>query len=606
MKITKITIENYRGIKERQEIPLANLSSIVGRNDSGKSIVLNAIASFLDPKVYPITESDFNNSTKPIIIECCFCDDDLRKILEAKVKSKIKKDDGLDEFLIDILPDEILTVQKSVSFPKKGFDNENILMNDFKDNKFSLLYLRTDDELSEILKNNSIKIPISGTGRNSKLEKIKHIKDFCNVRNEKTIQRFIFDEYKISSILPAVELFVSDYGLEADTSFKTNSISEIKEYFVDQTSDDTKKLSKVQEEIRNEMTREAESIKNYMSDYADIKRVKIDPNFDWPKAIPSVDVSFQFKSDTRPIPMTHKGAGYRRLFMVARFRYLAKKKKGENIIYLIEEPETFLHPSAQEDLLNAFKDLSEDSQIIITTHSPIFAGATKRDSIILCKKENQSIYETLSQGNESVFISNIITELGIKPSFNLMDKHEKIVFVESINDAKFYNLICKVCIGTELLDNEKVLLLPFGGGEDIESFLNIDYFDSSGRDLFLIIDSDKHLDKEVIEKQKKRAEDFNSKKKGRSYILEKSRIENYYHPRALERMYNLKEKTFDFFSAEEDIKKSIKRIKQENNLSCNIKEKNNMPLFKCMRKNEWEEVVEQNLLVFLRDIIIGS
>jgi hypothetical protein len=71
-------------------------------------------------------------------------------------------------------------------------------------------------------------------------------------------------------------------------------------------------------------------------------------------------------------------------------------------------------------------------------------------------------------------------------------------------------------------------------------------------------------------------------------------------------MYNLKEKTFDFFSAEEDIKKSIKRIKQENNLSCNIKEKNNMPLFKCMRKNEWEEVVEQNLLVFLRDIIIGS
>jgi putative ATP-dependent endonuclease of the OLD family len=40
---------------------------------------------------------------------------------------------------------------------------------------------------------------------------------------------------------------------------------------------------------------------------------------------------------------------------------------------LIEEPETFLHPSAQQDLLDSIKDLSEDNQIIITTHSPIFA-----------------------------------------------------------------------------------------------------------------------------------------------------------------------------------------------------------------------------------------
>jgi len=38
MKITEIAIENYRGIKTEQRIPLNNFSSIVGKNDSGKSI----------------------------------------------------------------------------------------------------------------------------------------------------------------------------------------------------------------------------------------------------------------------------------------------------------------------------------------------------------------------------------------------------------------------------------------------------------------------------------------------------------------------------------------------------------------------------------------
>jgi hypothetical protein len=35
-------------------------------------------------------------------------------------------------------------------------------------------------------------------------------------------------------------------------------------------------------------------------------------------------------------------------FMVARFRYLAEKSKGNNIIYLIEETWNLLHPTANK------------------------------------------------------------------------------------------------------------------------------------------------------------------------------------------------------------------------------------------------------------------
>lgn len=62
MKIIEIAIENYRGIKTEQKIPLNSFSSIVGKNDSGKPIVLNAIASYLNLKDNPISVSDFNDT----------------------------------------------------------------------------------------------------------------------------------------------------------------------------------------------------------------------------------------------------------------------------------------------------------------------------------------------------------------------------------------------------------------------------------------------------------------------------------------------------------------------------------------------------------------
>ncbi|CAM4268065.1 AAA ATPase domain-containing protein [Pedobacter westerhofensis] len=287
------------------------------------------------------------------------------------------------------------------------------------------------------------------------------------------------------------------------------------------------------------MKKEARSVTNYMQDYASsLKAVEITPIISWKDAIKNVDVNFQFEGDDKFIPMSHKGTGYRRLFMVARFRYLAEKNKGHNVIYLIEEPETFLHPTAQHDLLNALKELSVDNQVVISTHSPVFAGATGIEGVVLCTKVGQSNYENANLDNPQLFLRKIVDELGIKPSFNLRDHHEKIVFVESSNDAKFYNLICEKLLDGTLTNSEKILVLPFGGGEDIESFLNLDYFDRSGRPLYLIIDSDKQENK--FEKQNGRAIKFSQDKElGKAWVLHKSCIENYYHPRAIERLYAL-------------------------------------------------------------------
>ena len=289
MKIEKIIIENYRGIKEKQEIPLSGFSSIVGKNDSGKSIILNAIATFLDAKSFPIVESDFNDSSKSIFIECHFTSNNLKELLESKIKSKIKKSDGLDEFLNDILIDNSIIIQKIIENPGKTIQEEKIVINDFDEADFSTLYTKSDDELKQIIVKYNITIPVEGKGRNSKLEKIKYIKQHCDENDISKNPNSILDSYKVCSLLPAVELFVSDYGLKADTSFKSNSVSEIQDYFKSETEDETKKLSQVEEEIQNEMNIEAEAIKDYMLDYtSSLQKVEITPNIEWKAAIKRV------------------------------------------------------------------------------------------------------------------------------------------------------------------------------------------------------------------------------------------------------------------------------------------------------------------------------
>ena len=469
MIITRITISNYRGISQEQVVPLDRFSSFVGKNDAGTSIILNAIASFLDPKNNPLTITDFNDLAVPVTIECCFTADDIKEVIEAKVKTKIKKADGLEEFLGDLLVDGKLVVQKSCSSPRKDFDSEKILFHDYVDEGFQYLYNKSDEELNQIMTQYEIILPVVGKGRNSKLEKIKYIKQYCDTNGIQKCMKYIDDSFRISASLPAVELFRADYGLEADTRFKSSSVSEILEYF-EKESAEGEKLALVASEISAEIKKEADSVKTYMSEYvSNLLEVEIKPLISWKDAIKSVDVSFQLGGDSKPIPMSHKGTCYRRLFMVARFRYLAEKNKGLNVIYLIEVPETFLHPSAQNDLLTALRELSDENQVIITTHSPVFAGATHAESVILCKKDNGSEYENYNTNGRDVFLRRIVEELGIKPSYNLQDTHEKILFVESHNDAKFYHLVCERLSLGPLLGNEKLLVLPFGGGEDIDS-----------------------------------------------------------------------------------------------------------------------------------------
>lgn len=61
MKLYSLTLKNFRGYKDETKIVFDDLTAIVGRNDIGKSSILEALDIFCNSKpVHPLEKSDIN------------------------------------------------------------------------------------------------------------------------------------------------------------------------------------------------------------------------------------------------------------------------------------------------------------------------------------------------------------------------------------------------------------------------------------------------------------------------------------------------------------------------------------------------------------------
>lgn len=163
-----------------------------------------------------------------------------------------------------------------------------------------------------------------------------------------------------------------------------------------------------------------ENAKNTHQEILDDLTASIDPSFkefhsswgikfDVPKNINRFreiinnEIEFIITDDTQT-EIHSKGAGLQRLghiLMVIRIveKLISSRKK---CIILIDEPDIYLHSKLQKKLFEKIKKLSNDTQVFITTHSPIFINPYKLDNLFLLellitekyseRKKNQVIF----------------------------------------------------------------------------------------------------------------------------------------------------------------------------------------------------------------------
>ncbi len=175
-------------------------------------------------------------------------------------------------------------------------------------------------------------------------------------------------------------------------------------------------------------------------------------------------------------------------------------------VYLIDEPENGLHPGLQHFLLKIIKErvinkTYYNKQFFFATHSTCFIDFRGKCSHYICKKDNEGFFVDLIEKNNLAFLRD---ELGLTPSALL--QANGIIWVEGISDIPYTEVLFR-CFDISLEDHN-VLIRPYSGKDNILSGnSSIEMLKSFNPNFVIMMDSDKKSVKDqppgkLINKQK--------------------------------------------------------------------------------------------------------
>lgn len=566
MRIYKIKVQNYRGIRNSGWIEFDKINAIVGKNDAGKSSILHAINEFYNENKLLDGSKHLGAETGEVTeIEICFTGEELRNV------PKVLLDDDSFLHLKKTAQDVGETYKRYIivkDFEKIEYRN----LFQLTTAKYNSLYHALGKECPDDIDMNAI------TNLVNELLKI----EINSVEGEYEVKSTILKQF-LEEILPQFSLFLADTDLDTSTSSFQNQFKRI---VTNTIETHITEFSNLQQKVSLTLIGEINKIGQYMeTHYSELTELKPNIVYDWQKLI-NFDVIMKDLSGYE-ISLSNKGTGIQRLFMVSYFQYLAEQSAEDerSYIFVIEEPETFLHPGAQRTLLDSLKHISKVHQVIITTHSPVFASEIENKYIIVASKENgESVYK---QG-DLVSAELLVKELGVLASDNILNS-KLLVFVEGSNDVKFWGYIYKAVIG-HTYEEDNILFVP-GGGTELHNIAEMNLMSKLNRNFLVIIDKDAGaIDyKDKLIKQNVLKEIVEGKG-GEVIILRKREIENYYSPQVVRTMLMKKGFEIEEFDIDpyEDFPDKMKtRLAGQN---AQLKLKNNMDVFERMTLEDWENV----------------
>lgn len=535
MKIKKLILKNFRIFKEITTIDFDNLTVFIGKNDIGKSTILEVLEIFFNDKDarIKIDKDDLSKGTdsSEILIGVVFEDLPRELIIDATVETNLE-----EEYLLN--KDGNLEIHKIYSNGK--LKETSILANhpnnpnlkDLLSLKISELKTRAQDlsiDLSEEDKRVSSKIRkaiIENINEEIELEEISILVD-----KEGTKQ--IWEQ--LNNYMPLCALFQSDReNVDQDSEVQDPMRIAIKKILLGEELQI--KLKGIQKEVETTITEIANQTIEKLNEMNPEIAQELKPEIPEPKW-ESVFKGITISSD-EGIPLNKRGSGVRRLILLNFFRAEAEKKKEErnvpNIIYAFEEPETSQHPEHQRQLIEAFLELSsrDDTQIILSTHSPGIAGLLPVESLrFLSKRDGRILIE---KGTNEI-LEKIAESLGVLPSIEKekINKLKLIVCMEGPTDIEFFKRLSKKIdedISIDIENDQRIILIPLGGST-LKHWVNNNYLRKLNLPEIHIYDGDK-------EEYKQTAQQVNNRNDGsKGFTTQKREIENYVHPNIIEDIF---------------------------------------------------------------------
>lgn len=463
MKLKDIRIRNFRCYKEEISITFDDLTALVGRNDAGKSTIMDALDIFLNDGSPDKDDACKFGNPKDLSITCIFSD-----LPESVV---------LDQAATTSFEAEYLTNQQGMRELQKTFNG------DLEKPKLSALSVSarhpTVQHLSDLITLNNTELKKRaqelGVDTNDVDKKVNAqlrgaIRDSVGDLSLSTVAVSLMEGNGssvwegIQAALPAFALFKSDRAsTDQDPEAQDLLKSAIKEALKPKETE----LNVITDHIQNEVKKIADLTLEKLKEMDPHLASTLSPSFAKPNWSSLFKTSITGDNN---IPINKRGSGVRRLTLLNFFRAKAQKALAEhnkaNVIMAIEEPETIQHPRNQRMLVSALTELASTDQVVITTHTPMLGRVIPASSLRFVTESENGEKKIVVGGTEETN-ELIASNLGVLPDHTV----RVFIGVEEKTDIPFLKNISRVLkvAGDDVPDLEQleidgaIIFTPSGG-----------------------------------------------------------------------------------------------------------------------------------------------
>jgi putative ATP-dependent endonuclease of the OLD family len=531
MRLKALKLKNFRGYRGDVTITFDDLTALIGRNDVGKSSVIDALGTFFDPKLVKYDSSDLcvHARDSEVRIGCVFSDLPKALVLDANAETSLS-----DEYLLNEDGDLEICRSWLVANGRKTESVFAVASHPTETNVDDLL-LKKNSELKNLARELNVDLGGVDLRSNPALRKaiwasrpnllLREVE--VPLSKKEGDAKKVWE--KIQQELPTFALFRADRpSTDEDSEVQDPMKLAVKEALrsVEDELDHIKK--QVREKALDVAKRTLEKLKDIAPDLAN----ELEPTF---RNEPKWDSIFKLAlTGDDQIPINKRGSGVRRLILLSFFRAEAERRRQEenrlNIIYAIEEPETSQHPKNQRLLVEGLLDLAAEDgvQVVITTHVPALAGLVPVAGIRHITLQDDGA-RSVEVGNDRTLIQ-IADELGVLPD----ERVRVIVCLEGPNDVVFLRNIADVLreedpSTVDLRVDPRVVVLPLGGST-LQDWVNKQYLKPLGKPEIHIYDRD--VDQPP--KYQESCDQVNARNDGsQAFLTNKREMENYLHSEAV-------------------------------------------------------------------------
>ncbi len=443
MKLSELRIENFRSFKD-ETILFDDYTCLVGPNGSGKSAVLMALNVFFRNNdstvtdVVNLTKEDFHhqNIKEPIRITLTF--ENLSEEAQKDLKHYYRQ--GKLVISAEAVWDE--NIQKAIV---KQHGNRNVMK------EFSAYFeLLNSGALAEPLKQEYDQLRSKRPelpSASSKEARTAVLRDYeekhpelCEpLKEECQFYGFSRGKDKLDKYIQWVYVpAVKDASSEQEEGNRT-ALGQLLQRTVGAKIHFKNDIDKLESEIENKYNEILEKEKNALKELG----LSIQKSLrEWTN--PRANLELEWYGEPVKVKgpiakakvgedafldqgISRMGHGMQRGFIVAILKELVaiEQKGGSKLLLGFEEPELYQHPPQAQHMQNVLERLAEpanNSQVIVTSHSPYFVSSKGFENIRMCRKCGKRPYSAVKSTNYEKVEGRIAKAFGrnTQPQTNLM------------------------------------------------------------------------------------------------------------------------------------------------------------------------------------------